>query len=76
VKLSEAFTSDFGVQHDQLHLAGRVRVNVVDGVDVAPVGVNFFRRQFGEIARQLSAVFYDGVAAELSSILSDFYRRH
>ena len=66
VELAEVVVLDVGVQDDQLHLAGRMRMNVVDGKDVRSVGLNFSRGlfDFRERARQLSAVLDDRVAAE------------
>ncbi len=66
VELSEVVILNVGVQDDKLHLAGGVRVNVVDREDVRSVGIDFFwgLLDFRESARQLTAILYDRVAAE------------
>jgi len=65
VELSEVVVLNVGVQDDKLHLAGGVRVNVVDREDVRSVRLDFFRGflDFRESARQLSAILDDRVAA-------------
>ena len=66
VELSKVVVLNVGVQDDKLHLAGGVRVNVVDGENVRSVRLDFFRGllDFRESARQLSAILDDRVAAE------------
>ena len=66
VELSEVVILNVGVQDDKLHLAGGMRVNVVDGEYVRSVGIDFFRGllDFRESTCQLSAILDDRVAAE------------
>ena len=66
VELSEVVVLNVGVQDDKLHLAGGVRVNVVDGEYVRSIRLDFFRGllDFRESARQFSAILDDCVAAE------------
>jgi len=67
VELSEVVAFDVGVQHDQLLLPVRVRVDVVDREDGAVVALRRIARfdRFRQLARQLSSELDDGIAAEL-----------